>query len=393
MKLVAFPYHDWRKADAEGHRWRDIHLIDAFATHPDVERILVIDRPVSLAERLAGRGPDFVRGMEVARRTTRASIARITNVAERIDVLDIHVPDVLGPIVSRRAWWFRTFADARVIDHIRWAVAELGMDRPHAVAWLPTVAPALGALGPEAVLFDSLDNWMIHPGLRRHATLAAAGYSAILPSATAVVASAPASRDVLRQWALEVEVIPNGVDPAAFAEAPPRPSDLPPGPVVGYAGSLAVRIDVALVVEVARAMPDVSFVFIGQVLQSSAIEPMRHVPNIHLLGDKHYAFLPAYLAHFDVAWIPHVVGAGESGGDPIKMYEYWAAGREVVASRIDGLDRWADRLHLLDDGAHAVALIRGLLTDTVQAKRATVPPDRTWDAIAGRLLSLLASAP
>ena len=390
VRIVAFPYHDWRKGDVEGRRWRDAHLIEALAALPDVEQILVIDRPVSLAERMIRRTGGWVEGTVLAERGDRLSRARITTVSEKIQVLDIHVPDLAGPLLRRRGWWFDTFADRRVLGHLRWAVAATGTDDPVGFAWTPTVAPAIAAINPSAFLFDSLDNWMIHPRLRDQRSRAAAGYAALLPAASAVVASAPASRAVLERWADGVVVIPNGVDPGAFQGRFDRPPDLPAGPVVGYAGSLSSRIDVDLVVETAAGLPDVSFVFVGPTFESAPIRRMRGISNIHLLGNRHYAMVPGYVSHFDVAWIPHAVGRGETGGDPIKMYEYWAAGREVVATPIDGLDAWADRLHLVSDPAAASRSITGLIRGTVAPKHATVPPDRTWDAIARRMLGLLA---
>ena len=71
------------------------------------------------------------------------------------------------------------------------------------------------------------------------------------------------------------------------------------------------------------------------------------------------------------------------------MYEYWAAGREVVATPIDGLDAWSDRLHLVGEPAAAIRTIEGLIQGTIAAKQATVPADRTWDAIARQMLGLL----
>jgi teichuronic acid biosynthesis glycosyltransferase TuaH len=389
VRIVAFPYHDWRKGDVEGRRWRDAHLIEALASRPEIERILVIDRPVSRAERIIKRADAWVAGTPLAERGDRRASARITKVSEKIDVLDIHVPDLVGPLLRRRGWWFDTFADARVLEHLRWAVASTGGDDPVAFAWTPTVAPAVESLQPRALLFDSLDNWMIHPRLRHQRRRAAAAYAALLPTATAVVASAPASRAVLERWADEVVVIPNGVDPGAFQGEFARPQDLPKRPVVGYAGSLSSRIDVDLVVETAAGLPDASFVFVGPTFESGPIRKMRGIPNIHLLGNRHYAAVPAYVRHFDVAWIPHAVGRGETGGDPIKMYEYWAAGCEVVATPIDGLDAWSDRLHLVGEPAAAIRTIEGLIEGTIAPKHATVPVDRTWDAIARQMLGLL----
>jgi teichuronic acid biosynthesis glycosyltransferase TuaH len=393
VKIVAFPYHDWRKADAEGHRWRDIHLIDAFANHPDVERILVIDRPVSLAERLLRPREGWARGRTVAERSFPGGRARITEVTDRTMVLDIHVRDLIGPIVLRRGWWFRTFAQPRVQDCVRWAVAEMEMGQPSVVAWTPTVAPAVLALDRGAVVFDSLDNWMIHPRLRRDARAAGEAYADLLPAATAVVASAPASRAVLERWVDHVLVLPNGVNPELFGKRYERPVDLPTGAIVGYAGSLASRIDTNLVLRTASALPEVSFVFVGPIFEPSSIRPLRNLPNVHFLGNRHYDRVPSYIAHFDVAWIPHAVGEGETGGDPIKMYEYWAANREVVASRIDGLDAWADRLHLVDGAESAIHVIRGLLDGSIDARHASVPAERTWDAIAAHLIGIMKGRP
>lgn len=389
MRIVAFPYHDWRKGDVEGRRWRDAHVIEALATLPDVEQILVIDRPVSLAERLVRRRGGWALGQALKERSADGTHARITRVGDKIQVLDIHVRDLIGPLVMRRGWWFRTFAEPRVLDQIHWAAAEAMFDRPSVFAWTPTVAPAVRALDPAALLFDSLDNWMIHPRLRSLAGQAADGYAALLPTATAVVASAPASRDVLRRWADHVAVIPNGVNPLTFSGTHVRPLDLPPGPLVGYAGSLSSRIDAGLVAQTASALPGMAFVFVGPVFEPASIKPMRGLPNVHILGNRHYSLIPAYVGHFDVAWIPHAVGKGETGGDPIKMYEYWAAGREVVATFIDGLDQWSDRLHLVRDADHATRTIAGLIGGTVDRKHATVPADRTWEAIARRMIGLL----
>ena len=91
-------------------------------------------------------------------------------------------------------------------------------------------------------------------------------------------------------------LLPNGVDPEAFAGPVQRPADLPAPPIVGYAGKLAERIDDELVAAVARELPDVQFVFVGPVLDAGAIRAMRRQPNVQVLGDRPYRDLPAYCA-------------------------------------------------------------------------------------------------
>jgi teichuronic acid biosynthesis glycosyltransferase TuaH len=392
MKIVAFPYHDWRKGDAEGMRWRDGHLLELLGNHPAVESLLVVDRPVSLAERVIRRTQGRARGRIVARVRSGRFQASLTQVGDRTTVLDIGVPDLFSPVRTPRVWWFEIFARPAVLDMVSWGAGRLGAGHPAVLAWTPTAWPAIRQLQPSAFVYDSLDNWILHPQLRRQAPLAEAAYRDMLPTASAVVASAPRSRDVLERWFQPVEVIPNGVTPEQFERTPVRPLDLPAGPIVGYAGSMGPRLDTALIEEVARKMPGVRFVFLGQTLDRGTVRALAASPNVLVLGDRHYDRLPDYLGSFDVAWIPHAVGQSESGGDPIKMYEYWAAGREVVATPIDGLERSADRLHLVRTADDAVAAIAGLLDGSRSPKHATVPTDRTWAAIANRLVVLLGDA-
>jgi glycosyltransferase involved in cell wall biosynthesis len=393
VKLIAFPYHDWRKAEAWGFRNRDLHVLQELAHHPAIDDILVIDRPVSMIERVTTRGPWSVKGSVVTERSSHRRTGRVTRVGPRTAVLDIAVPDLIAPMVRRRAWWFDIFEDPMVLEMIDWATRVLDLTDARVIAWTPTVGPAVQRIRPGSFVFDSLDNWISHPILRRNEAEARIGYATLLPNATAVVAPSPASRAVLQEWASNVVVIPNGVDVERFQSRHPRPADLPAGPIVGYSGTIGVRTDPALIRAVADRLPDVSFVFVGPVRERSAIKEILGRPNVVLLGERHYDALPSYLQHFDVGWIPHRVGQGETGGDPIKTYEYWAAGLQVVSTRLDGFDRWADQLHLIDSPADGARIIRGLLDATIAPRRTDVPPERTWTAIAAEIFGLLDTSP
>ncbi|MEP6638642.1 MAG: glycosyltransferase [Chloroflexota bacterium] len=389
MRLIAFPYHDWRKAEEWGFRNRDLHILQELAHHPAIDDILVIDRPVSMTERLAKRRSWFVDGLVVAERSSHRRTGRVTRVGPHTAVLDIAVPDLIAPAVRRRAWWFDIFEDPMVLEMIDWARRVVDISEARVIAWTPSVGPAIQRIDPAALVFDSLDNWITHPILRRNDAEARIGYAAILPNATAVVVPSPASRAVLQEWASNVVVIPNGVDIVRFQDRQARPADLPAGSIVGYSGTIGVRIDQELIAAIADRLPDVSFVFVGPVRERSAIKEIRGRPNIMLLGERHYGTIPAYLQHFDVGWIPHRVGMGETGGDPIKTYEYWAAGLQVISTRLDGFERWADQLHFMDTPADGARIIRGLLNGTIASRSIDVPPERMWAAIAAEIVQLL----
>lgn len=387
MKIVAFPFHDWHKARREGFRTRDGHLMQQITLREDVEELVVVNRPLSRAERILKPRPAFANDRTMAERKSSGYRVTLTRVAERALTVDVEVPDLVGPVRSPRGWWFDVFADQRVIALITWAVEQAGAQSAPTIAWVPTVSRTVMALHPSRLVFDSLDNWLLHPVLRRESTRAREAYSELLPLADEVFAAATRSAEVLGEWHSQVHVLPNGVDSPVFGAHAPRPTDLPDRIVVGYAGKLAHRIDAPLVRDVASQLKDFLFVFVGPVLDERSIRPLRGPSNILLLGDRHYAELPGYLQHFDVAWIPHRVGEGESGGDPIKLYEYWASGRPVVSTRIDGMDQWSDIVALVSNRQDAVEAIERMMKNPVVPP---VPPDREWSSIADRLISALA---
>jgi glycosyltransferase involved in cell wall biosynthesis len=55
-------------------------------------------------------------------------------------------------------------------------------------------------------------------------------------------------------------------------------------------------------------------------------------PNVRLLGQRPRAELPALVATFDVALVPYVRSLQTAAVFPLKLHEYLAAGRRVVAT-------------------------------------------------------------
>jgi glycosyltransferase involved in cell wall biosynthesis len=123
------------------------------------------------------------------------------------------------------------------------------------------------------------------------------------------------------------------LDPAT--EIPAEIANLPK-PIIGFHGLLADWIDYELIEKVAEHFSDGSVVLIGKtsVDAEQKIKTLDGVPNIHLLGRKPYAELPAYCKGFDVALNPFAINDLTLAANPLKVREYLAAGLPVVSTDI-----------------------------------------------------------
>jgi GT2 family glycosyltransferase len=135
--------------------------------------------------------------------------------------------------------------------------------------------------------------------------------------------------------------LPNGVEYERFAhDDVPDPDDpklariLAQGrPIAGYYGALAAWFDYELLDEVARRRPDWSFVLIGPMYDGSLRgKALLERPNVVWTGPRDYFLLNGYLRRFDVALIPFQINEITRATSPLKLYEYLAGGKPVVAT-------------------------------------------------------------
>ena len=247
------------------------------------------------------------------------------------------LPRRLGPL-----------SDALLLHQVRLAARALGFLRP--VLWINdvTYAPLIRGTGWPS-LYDVTDDWLLAPfppheleRLRRLDGLA-------LDQAHEVVVCSPALANS-RGAGRSVSLIPNGVDVDHFRRPRQRPNDLPKRPAAVYVGSLHdARIDVELVVELARTLPHVSFAFVGpNSLSSRSRQLLQALPNFSLLGQRPYRDVPAYLQHADVIVVPHRVSAFTESLDPIKVYECLAVDSPTVATAAAGFRDYPKALHVVD---------------------------------------------
>lgn len=140
-------------------------------------------------------------------------------------------------------------------------------------------------------------------------------------------------------------------------------------PVIGFWGAVAGWLDWELIRYLAEKRPHYLFVFIGDI-SCPIPEALASMPNVRWLGDKEYESLPAYARQFDAAIIPFLKNELTEHANPIKMYEYLAAGLPVVSTDLREVLAHGDVVRVVPSGEHAAfaaQLDEALLSDRSQA--------------------------
>jgi glycosyltransferase involved in cell wall biosynthesis len=190
-----------------------------------------------------------------------------------------------------------------------------------------------------------------------------------------------------------------GVDSAHFGKArEPRtkiPADVAPlrKPVLGYFGVVDERMDYDLLVKLAEANPHWSIAMVGPTLKVHAVPRLS---NIHWLGQKAYADLPAYCKAFDVFLMPFALNEATEFINPTKALEYMAAGRPIVSTAVpDVITNFGEVVHVAKSHEEFISHCREAIqrpnTKRIQAglKKAS---DNSWDSIVARLEEHVADA-
>jgi glycosyltransferase involved in cell wall biosynthesis len=187
-------------------------------------------------------------------------------------------------------------------------------------------------------------------------------------------------------------VVRNAVTAQQFIGVPARPRQGSP-PVIGYLGALEDWFDSNAVRAAAIARPDWRFVIAGRV-ESSAVASELNLPNVEFPGEIGRDRVPEILAGFDVATIPFRINPLTTGADPIKIYEYLAAGLPVVSSRLPETQRFGRFIHYYnyenaaEDFAHAVESALDDSGESRRRERQLAVRDETWESRCRQILAL-----
>lgn len=251
--------------------------------------------------------------------------------------------DVLRPVMSPFDRWspLRRLNTASIVRCVRDGLARADDPNPILVTTIPNVAGVVGKLGEALSVYYCVDEFSEWPGADRSALLRLE--AELLGKVDLVVATSEALFDAKSAVHPRVRLLRHGVDWERFRSptgtAPAALTALP-RPVLGFIGLVDARLDVPLVVSLARANPEASFAFVGP-RQLPPCELDRE-PNVHFLPPVAYGEVPAVLRAFDVALLPYVENDLTERINPLKLRELLASGLPIVATPLPEVVRFRE---------------------------------------------------
>lgn len=265
--------------------------------------------------------------------------------------------------------------------------------------YTPMALAFSGHLRPRAVVYDCMDELSAFagapPALRERE-------AALLARAEVVLTGGQSLYEAKRRHHRNIHPFPSSVDAAHFGRAraglpePPDQAEIA-RPRLGFFGVIDERMDLDLLARVAAARPDWSLVMIGPVVKIDPADLPR-ARNLHYLGQRPYADLPAYLAGWDVALLPFARNEATRYISPTKTPEYLAAGKPVVSTSIRDVVEPYGRLglaHIADAAPAFIAAVEAALRQDRAAhqRAADALLQRTsWDQTWARIRAVVAQA-
>lgn len=155
-------------------------------------------------------------------------------------------------------------------------------------------------------------------------------------------------------------LVRNAADFSAYSDRDaPKPDDMKdiPGPVIGYTGLIAARLDLEMLISAAMERSDWSFVFVGGVNDEQCkarLDKLRALRNVYFLGQKAVGDTPAYVNHFDVCTIPYADNLRAQHASPLKLYEYAAASKPIVATDFSAAREFEGNIDIVRDASEFI---------------------------------------
>jgi glycosyltransferase involved in cell wall biosynthesis len=320
---------------------------------------------------------------QASARDLRRAVSKLKAVAEPVKEVEKNI-FVLNPLavpVYGLPWMRRVNRELLRLQIFR-AMRRLGFKKPINWVFNPTASVVAGSLREDLLVYYCVDEFTAFSdaGTRSMIELE----EELIRKSDLVVVSAARLLESKGGKNRRTVLVRHGVDYDHFRKALLPETKIPdeiaklPRPIIGYFGLMAADwIDIELMAHVARHFAGGSLVLLGKV--TTDMSKLTSLPNVHLLGRKPFAELPAYCKGFDVAILPFPISEVTLNANPLKVREYFAAGLPVVSTKIPEVEVLG-LAHIAETKEAFVRAIEAALSDPgPKAQRSDAMKNESWE--------------
>ena len=218
----------------------------------------------------------------------------------------------------------------------------------------PMFCEYFGKLGESISCFDAIDNWTEFPAYKNQKQKLEKNYKLIKEKTNIIFTVSQELINLFFQNRQNVYCVSQGIDLNRFQKNLICPDDIKKiaHPIIGCIGVMTNRLDFDLISKVIKKNQNVNFVFIGPIWQDKfvkfGIEKLSRFNNVYLLGSKHFKQVPSYINQFDVCFAFYKVNLNTKCGDSMKIYEYLALGKPIIATNTGGAERFSNFIKIVN---------------------------------------------
>ncbi|MFT2009012.1 glycosyltransferase [Pontibacter sp. 13R65] len=250
---------------------------------------------------------------------------------------------------------------------------------------------------PTATIYYTVDDISQEPYIAKHGIRLEK--EAVTKADMALATSKELTR-LLGEYANNVCFLPNAADTSLFRKAAETTLEKPDElkgitqKIICYTGNIGTRINYKILKSIALQHADKVLLMVGPVSNQDYVTAgLDKLPNVLFVGSKNIAALPAYLQYSDCTIIPFEYSTLTKSIYPLKVNEYLAAGKPVVATAFsEDIVDFGDVVYIAKTEQEFVDKIsEAIATDDDAKKQERIQKAQlnTWKARADRFWELV----
>ncbi|WP_413480580.1 glycosyltransferase [Carnobacterium maltaromaticum] len=219
------------------------------------------------------------------------------------------------------------------------------------------------------IIYDCMDNYGAFTGAAS-STIASAEALLVKRADFVIVSSNNLKNKLTENYpneAKKLTVINNGVDMKTFTlnqTIDTKETEIVKAnnrKKVAYIGTISDWVNISMIYKLAKEMSNVDFYVVGPLDRHINMDEYNDLDNMIFTGPQPYYTVPAIIKQMDVMIMPFVLNEVVESVNPVKIYEYLAMGKPVIATGYSETYQFANLIETYNTETEFAELLKNQL--------------------------------